>query len=175
MSELFFRDLIMPIKTIIKELLFLFGVSVFTAFAVNAVSLKGIALIGDWDTSQGVITAKPKDDPVSHDLEIGDVQSAREIYDSGNAVFVDARTQEDYRDGHISGAVSFPAYAFEEHIHAFKKEYPLFLTIVTYCTGRECDDSHVLARRLLDEGYKDVSVFIDGYPAWEEQGHPVEP
>ena len=164
----------MPVKTIIKELFFLFGIAVLTAFAVNAVSLKGIALFGDWDTSQGVVTAKPKDDPVSHDLEIGDVRTAREIYDSGSAVFVDARTREDYRDGHISGAVSFPAYAFEEHIDAFKMKYPPFLTIVTYCTGRECDDSHVLARRLLDEGYTDVRVFIDGYPAWEELGHPVE-
>ena len=164
----------MPIKTIIKEILFLFGISVITALTINAFSSKGIALIGDWDTSQGVISAKPKDDPVSHDLEIGDVQSAKEVYDSGNAVFVDARSEEDYGEGHISGAVSFPAYEFDEHIDAFKNGYPPFLTIVTYCTGRECDDSHVLARRFLDEGYTDVKVFIDGYPGWEKQGYPVE-
>ena len=164
----------MPIKTIIKELLFLFGISVIIAFALNTFSSKGIALIGNWDTSQGVISAKPKDDPVSHDLEIGDVQSAKEVYDSGNAVFVDARGEEDYEEGHISGAVFFPAYQFEDRIDEFKNEYPPFLIIVTYCSGRECDDSHVLARRFLDEGYSDVRVFIDGYPGWEEQGYPVE-
>ncbi len=164
----------MTYKTIIKELTVILGISVITALTVNAVSPKGIALIGDWDTSKGVISAKPKDDPVSHDLEIGDILNAKKIYDVGDAVFVDARTEEDYLEGHIAGAVLLPAYQFEERIDNFRKTIPPFVKIITYCSGRECEDSHVLAQCLLDEGYTDVSVFVDGYPAWEEKGFPIE-
>ncbi len=150
------------------------GISVFTALTVNAVSPKGIALMGDWDTSQGVISAKPKDDPVSHDIEIGNVFAAKKIYDTGEAVFVDARTEENYLEGHIDGAVLLPAYQFEELIDNFRTTIPPFTMIITYCSGRECEDSHVLAQCLLDEGYSDVRVFVDGYPAWEEMGFPIE-
>lgn len=164
----------MPYKTIIKELTVLIGMSVVTALAVNAVSPKGIALIGDWDISQGVISAKPKDDYVSHDLEIGDILAVKKIYDTGEAVFVDARTEASYLEGHIEGAVLLPAFQFEEFIDNFRKTIPPFTMIITYCSGRECEDSHVLAQCLLDAGYTDVKVFADGYPAWEEKGFPIE-
>jgi len=163
----------MPLKDITKELVILLGVAVITAFTVNAFSPKGIAFFGDWDTSRGVITAKSKEDAVSHDLEIGDIQTAKEIYDGG-AVFVDARIKEDYMDGHIKGAISLPVRQYEKLIDRFKEEIPSNMPIVTYCSGRECDDSHVLAQLLLDEGYTDVMVFIDGYPSWEEEGFPIE-
>lgn len=164
----------MPLKGMIKELSILFGIAVITAFAVNTFSSKGIALIGNWDTSQGVITAKPKNDPVSHDIEIGNILTVKEIYDNGEAVFVDARVEKDYKEGHIKNAVSLPAYQFEEYIYEFKNEYPPFIKIITYCSGRECDDSHVLAQCFLDEGYTDVSVFIDGFSSWKEKNYPVE-
>jgi rhodanese-related sulfurtransferase len=164
----------MILKTIAKELVILMGLSTVTAFVVNAVSEKGIALLGEWDTSMGVVTARSKDDAVHHDLEIGEIEEARQLYDSG-AVFVDARAAEDYDGGHIKGALSLPAWQFEERIDSFKNEIPPSMMIVTYCSGRECDDSHMLAQRLLDEGYADVRVFIDGYPAWKAHGHPVEP
>ena len=40
---------------------------------------------------------------VMDDLEIEDVKIARQIYDSGTALFVDARAREAYEDGHIPG------------------------------------------------------------------------
>jgi len=163
----------MPLKDITKELAIILGIAVIAAFAINVFSPKGIALFGDWDTSRGVVTAKPKDDVVSHELEIGDVTTAKALYDSG-AVFVDARSEEDYGHGHIKGAISLPVWQFEARVDEFKHEFPTHLAIVTYCSGRECEDSHELAQCLMDEGYFDVRVFIDGYPGWEEEGYPIE-
>jgi len=163
----------MPLKEITKELVALVGIAAITAFTANAFSPKGIAFFGDWDTSQGVVTAKPKDAVVFHELEIGDIFTAKALYDNG-AIFVDARAEADYREGRIKGSVSLPVWQFEALIYRFKDEFPTHMMIVTYCSGRECDDSHVLAQCLLDEGYMDVKVFIDGYPAWEEKGFPIE-
>ncbi|MBW2337956.1 MAG: hypothetical protein JRF47_14580, partial [Deltaproteobacteria bacterium] len=43
-----------------KEVSIILGVSILAAFAVNYFSPAGIALVGQWDTSQGVVTAKAK-------------------------------------------------------------------------------------------------------------------
>ena len=164
----------MPFRSIAKELLVLIAIGVFTAFTVNSLSPRGIAFFGDWDTTLGVITARPKNDVVAHELEIQSTRMAKEIFDSGKAVFVDGRARKIYEDGHIKGAVLLPIDQFEELIDDFLKKYPESGMIVTYCFGRECDDSHELAQILIDEGYTNVRVFVDGYPGWVEEGYPIE-
>lgn len=62
---------------------------------------------------------------------------------------------------------------YDAYIDKFKVVYPLSAYIVTYCSGRECDDSHQLAQNFFGEGYTNISVFIDGYPGWEEAGYPI--
>jgi rhodanese-related sulfurtransferase len=158
----------------IKEIVVLLAASIIAAFAVNYFSPAGIALIGQWDTAKGVITASEKNDIVLNDLEIGDVTSAKKLYDSKRFVFVDARSQDDYDEGHIRGAVSFPVWQFDKKIEAFLKQYPLEKPIITYCSGRTCEDSHKLAQLLLQFGYTEIGVFIDGFPGWEAEGHPIE-
>ena len=162
----------MPYKTIAKEIAILMGISIAMAFAVNLISPRGISLIGQWNTSEVVISAKG--DTVDQRLDIKEPAEAKRIYDSGTAVFVDARSSETYIEGHIKGAVTLPAKDFDHLIDSFLKEHPLSSPLVTYCSGRECDDSHELARYLLNEGFTSVRVFIDGYPAWKKEGFPVE-
>jgi rhodanese-related sulfurtransferase len=127
----------------IKEIIILTGISVTLAMVVNYISPKGIALVGQWDTSKGVITASPTG--------------------PGN-----------YEDGHISGAESLPVGQFDEQIESFLNRHSPDTRIVTYCSGRTCEDSHNLARFLSDVGFTHVSVFIDGFPGWEAQGFPIE-
>ena len=164
----------MNCKNTTKEIAILLCIAFATAFTFNYFSPMGIALIGQWDESQGVITAKTKNDVVEDDLEIEDIKVAKQIYDNGEAVFVDARSSEDYEDGHIRSAVSLPIGKFDGLIDAFRDQYSSDIVIITYCSGRTCDDSHRLAQLLLDEGYANVSVMVDGYPVWEEEGYPVE-
>ena len=164
----------MPYKDIEKELIILLGFAVIAAFTVNYFSPNGIALFGQWDTSQGVITAREKNDPVAGGIEIKDANTAKEIYDTGKAVFVDARSYEAFIDGHIKDAVSVPTNQFFEFIDHFKTKYPSTIPVITYCTGRECNDSHELAQYLIGEGYANVKVFIDGYQGWKRKGYPVE-
>lgn len=158
----------------VKEIGIVLGLSLAAAFAVNYFSPAGIALVGQWDTAQGVVTAKAKNDIVIDGIEIGTVDQAKKLYDSGEYIFVDARSQEDYEEGHIKGALSLPAGQFEEKIAAFLERYPPEISIVTYCSGRTCLDSHQLADNLLEFGYEKVNVFIDGFPGWKAEGHPVE-
>ena len=162
-----------PMKTF-KEISILLGISIVAAFVVNYFSPAGIALIGQWDTAKGVITANEKNDMVLNDLEISDVTLAKKLYDSNKFVFVDARSRDDYDEGHIKGAVSLPVGRFDEKIEAFSEQYPIDRPVITYCSGRTCEDSNKLAQYLLEFGYKEVAVFIDGFPGWEAAGYPIE-
>ena len=164
----------MNFVAVLKEVGLLVVMAVIAALGVNYLSPVGISFFGQWDTSKGTISAKAKDDIIVDEYVIDSVQAAREIYESGKAVFVDARTPEDYLAGHIKGAVSIPVNDFDEAIRPFVEVYPLDTVIIAYCSGRTCDDSHRLSQLLVDYGYVNVSVFIDGFPAWQAEGLPVE-
>ncbi len=157
-----------------KEVSMILAVSVLLAFGVNYFSPNGIALMGQWDISQGVVTALEKNDVVLDELEIDDITYAKSLYDTGNVLFVDARSIEDYNDGHVKGAVSLPVGQYDEQIDAFLELYDLDRPIVTYCSGRTCEDSHHLAQLLMERGYMNISVMIDGFPGWQAEGYPID-
>ncbi len=157
-----------------KEVSLILGISFLTAFVVNYYHPSGIALVGQWDTSAGVVTARAKNDIAIQGNDIETVDRAKKLYDSGTYVFVDARSSEDFEAGHIPGAVSLPVGQFEDNITAFLERYPPDASIITYCSGRTCQDSHHLAEYLLEFGYINVNVFIDGFPGWKAEGHAIE-
>ena len=157
-----------------KEIVILVGVSVILAFVVNTLSSRGIELIGQWDTEQGVISANPTTTEEWKPQEIDSVSRAKEEFDRGGVLFVDARPLDNYQDGHIQGATSLPVGEFDERIESFLNRYSPDQPIVTYCSGRTCEDSHELAQFLTDAGYTNVRIFIEGFPGWESEGHPIE-
>ena len=158
----------------IKEIIILVGVSVLLALVVNHLSPRGIALVGQWDTATGVIAAQAADQNEYRIAEIDQVTEAAKIFYTGDTLFVDARSAEDYEKGHIPEAISLPVGRFDQRIESFMNQFPFDQPIVTYCSGRTCEDSHQLAELLLEAGFTEVRVFIDGFPGWEAEGYPIE-
>jgi len=167
------ENALMICKNTAREVAILLSISMITALTINHFSPKGIALFGEWDTSKGVVTAKSKEDVVVRDLEIQDILVAKKMYDTGEYLFIDARDSMSYEEGHVKGAVSLPIAQFYDIVDVFISKHPSTTRLITYCSGRECDDSHKLAHYFSEEGYH-VNVFIDGYPAWEAEGYPIE-
>lgn len=164
----------MSCKKNIKEGAAFITISFMVALAANAVLPGGIPLVGQWDVDRGVITADAGNDHVDYDIEIREVRVAKENFDSGKALFVDARPMEMFSEGHIPDAVSMPVGSFDAQIESFMSRYPETTYIVTYCSGRACMDSHELAQLLYAYGYETISVFIDGFDGWERNGFPVD-
>lgn len=164
----------MTYRKLAGEITLLLGVAVVLALAVNFFSPAGIALFGQWDTSTGVISAHAKSNGGFELDEIDTVKEAKKIHDKGGTLFVDARSKENYEDGHIPGAVSFPVGQFDELIGSFLDQHAPDRPIVTYCSGRTCEDSHHLAQLLSELGFDNVRIFIDGFPGWEAEGYPIE-
>jgi len=92
--------------------------------------------------------------------------------------FLDARRSTEFTEGHIAGAWCTPVWEsdLDERLISFKAarrpgpEDP----IVIYCSGGDCQDSHLLAAKLLNEGYGHLLIYRDGFPDWSAQNHPVE-
>ena len=159
---------------ILKQALLLLVLAVSIALVVNQFSPVGIALIGQWDQDKGVISAHAKDEIHDSRLVIDNIKIAKLSYDGGKTLFVDARSNDDYNEGHIKGAITLPVGEFDERVGNLLDHYSPDQSIITYCSGRTCEDSHRLAQMLIDLGYENVSIMIDGFPGWKENGYPVE-
>lgn len=161
-------------QKVIKEAITIILVGGIMAFIANAFSPHGIPLFGQWDETQGVVKANPGNEKVAQKIEIDDVSVAKQYYDKGQTLFVDARSELDYNQGHIKGAISLPVGEFDHQIDSFLDQYPPEQLMIAYCWGRTCEDSHFVAQMLMDFGYENVSVMIDGFPAWKKKGYPIE-
>lgn len=102
------------------------------------------------------------------------VKTSREIFDSGEAQFIDARNRENFLAGHIPYAINMPVSSFSsgwpDEIHSLMKE----LKAVVYCDGISCDASQLVAKHLVRYGFDRVLIIEPGFPGWEQGGCPVE-
>jgi len=93
------------------------------------------------------------------------------LHDAG-ALFLDARRTSVYEQGHIAGARPFSVWEsdvddkvrklFDERGEPAQQAQP----IVVYCSGGDCEDSHMLAQKLWGIQFNNVYVYKDGYPDW---------
>ncbi len=91
------------------------------------------------------------------------------------AIFFDARRTAAYREGHIRGARSLPAWEdIDEKLKALVAEgLDPSAPVVVYCSGGDCEDSHLLGQKLYLSGFDTVRVYRDGFPDWEKRRLPV--
>ncbi len=101
-----------------------------------------------------------------------------EAYMQGTALFVDARTGEEFEQGHLAGAIHVPAAEKDLYLDRIFEHLPFGMTIVIYCEGGECESSNVVYEFLVINGFStdDLRIFQPGWEVLggEESGLPVE-
>jgi rhodanese-related sulfurtransferase len=97
-------------------------------------------------------------------------------YASEQLVFIDARDDRHYQEGHIPGAYQFDHYRPENYLPAVLPACQGAEQIVVYCTGGNCEDSEFAALTLRDAGIPAERLFIyaGGMTEWATNGLPVE-
>jgi rhodanese-related sulfurtransferase len=86
-------------------------------------------------------------------------------------VLIDARTQQEYQEAHMIGAINLPLSVLEKDtsgLHFAKNAHLVF-----YCNGVKCGKSGKSALIARSLGYTDVTIYTDGMPVWEEKGYPI--
>lgn len=124
---------------------------------VNAVSSGGIPLLAS-DAAPGT--------PIG-------LAAARRVHQTERATFVDARPRDAFAAGHIEGALSLSLDERAGELGHLRRELPRTRPLVVYCEGGACTSAFELSAWLAANGWRDVSVLADGYPAWEAAGFPV--
>lgn len=87
----------------------------------------------------------------------------------GEVIALDVRPFEEYRAGHIPGAMSVPLKALKERLG----ELPRDQEIVAYCRGPYCVIAVEAVELLRSQGFRAYRL-EDGIPEWRARGFPVE-
>ncbi len=96
----------------------------------------------------------------------------KKALDSGQEISViDARNPEEYQEVHILNAINVPIKQWEKHVSLLPADRSTQL--VFYCNGIKCGKSKKAAKKALAMGYKNVLVYAEGMPVWEEKGMPI--
>jgi rhodanese-related sulfurtransferase len=84
-----------------------------------------------------------------------------------NAIWVDARPDDEFARDHVPGALSLNEDRWNELLPQFLAAWSPEKRIVVYCSSQGCNASREVARRLRDEPQlKNVFVLQGGWEEW---------
>jgi rhodanese-related sulfurtransferase len=176
------------------------------ALVANAVSPRGLALTEDYFPKAAPVLPAPvaitnppvvvgsatnvltvlTNDPVAArlkaaSLEMVNLDSMQQLfrdprYAQQQIVFVDARSDDLYKAGHIPSAWQLDHYRAANYL---TNVLPVCLKaerVVVYCIGSECEDSEFTAILLRNNGVPNtnLSVFAGGFTEWSAKKLPIE-
>jgi rhodanese-related sulfurtransferase len=102
-------------------------------------------------------------------LEAVNAAELMERLNDGSVIVLDVRPEEEYRAGHIPGALSVPVDALEAALQTLPRDRE----IVAYCRGPYCVFSDEAVALLGSRGFR-ARRLRQGLPDWRAAGFPVE-
>lgn len=182
-----------------KQILFVLGICIVVALAVNFISPKGLPLIvdesmyseensdklkqqyeqGQLNTSSQNIMQNPNYDKKTGIVKPQNIKIdfAKMLYDK-NVLFIDGRPKHEFDAGKIKGAISIPYEDYmrmsEDQKKQLMSKYKKDDIMVVYCSGGECEISIDLAYEIAKLGFTSLNIYRGGYKEWEAAGHPTE-
>jgi len=103
-----------------------------------------------------------------------DLAQAYQVWQKKQALFVDARKAEEYRELHVQGAVNVPPETWAELLSSELMKMDRTREMVVYCSQESCDDALKLAKKFQAAGFSRVMAFTGGFRAWDEAGYPAD-
>lgn len=97
------------------------------------------------------------------------IADAKKLYASGQATFIDVRSNEQYVLGHIKGALSIPG---SQLVRRFNEVTP-GKTVITYCACSAEQSSGRAAADLIAHGVKNVFALKGGWHEWKNERNPT--
>jgi len=89
--------------------------------------------------------------------------------ESGKVTVLDVRPEAEYKQGHITNAISIPIEELSKRL----KELPARNEIIAYCRGPFCVYADEAVQLLTKAGYT-ATRLEEGYPDWKVQDLPIE-
>ena len=85
-------------------------------------------------------------------------------------MFIDARAEEYFNDGHIPGAICKDDFEeLMDTIYSLENSVGAF---VVYCSDDDCGSSEELSYQLYDQGFESIYLFKGGWKQWSDNNFP---
>jgi 3-mercaptopyruvate sulfurtransferase SseA len=136
------------------------------ASVVNAVRGNGIG----WYVDRQTIYPPSVPPPPKHSASREDVVEAMRT----GVLIIDARHADNYDNGHIPTAVSFPAHSAFDHLEELYGLADPLQPIIVYCGGAECNESKEVFELLEGGGFENVRIYFGGWRDWVDHNMPIE-
>lgn len=114
-------------------------------------------------------------------LQTTDLATARGLFEDPRYrqsafLFVDARNDKHYQDGHVPGAFQLDYYRPDSHLPLVIPLAQIAEKVIVYCNGGSCEDSELAALMLRDAGVpsEKLFIFVGGFSEWAGAGLPIE-
>ena len=124
-------------------------------------------------TAPAIDVAKFQPHPDKAYIEVSGDEAA--ALHAAGALTLDARRSSVYEQGHIAGARSYSVWEsdIDDKVNKLYEERgdprEQLKPILIYCSGGDCEDSHMLAQKLWGVQFNNVYVYKDGYPDWQKR------
>ena len=148
----------------------LITISVIISLALNVIRSNPVSIIAqDLKKIDNIDELANSNEP-SGIVEI-DIEIAKDLYEKGT-LFIDARAEENFNDGHIPGAIcSDELDVLIDKIYSFDNLEKAF---VVYCSDDDCGSSEELSYQLYDQGFESIYLFKGGWKQWIENNLPAK-
>jgi rhodanese-related sulfurtransferase len=163
------------IKKFIVQTSIILAISCVIGFTFNGFSKSPLPIFTKYNPLRTVVKGENNQDDIQGFIvnEI-DAETLKYLLESEEVLLFDARAVEEYREGCLPTAVSFPAYEFDRVYPRVEGLFVTGKTIITYCSSVTCTDSPLLAKKLSGKGHENVFVYRGGFKEWSELNYPVE-
>lgn len=108
------------------------------------------------------LTSKDKLEPIQAD-------ELMEKASHGLVTILDVRPEEEFSQGHLSGAINIPLGELEKHL----SEFPGDTEVIAYCRGPWCVLSYEAVSILRSKGIR-ARRLDGGLPEWRQEGRPID-
>jgi len=98
------------------------------------------------------------------------ISELNKILSRQTALLIDARTEEEFKKGHIPGAQNLPLKSSRNFKAEFLIKFPKKTLFILYCINSECTQAERLAKQFNLSGFSNTLIFSGGWEAWQEAG-----
>ena len=158
----------MQINSLFYQVFLYFILSIFISLSFNFIRKDTVSLISKELIKVESLDqlSKAAEEPLIRQINLN---IAKKLF-FDNILFVDARAEEYYNEGHIPNSICY------DNIDTLflKLEEKIFFddAFVVYCSDDDCGSSEELALTLQENGYSNIYVFKGGWKKWSDTGLP---
>lgn len=118
-----------------------------------------------------VETAKNKSNQsLKKDFQEISIDEAQNLFNK--AIVIDARSEVNYFNEHIPGAINISVNNFDNYIDKIF-EFPKDTLLIVYCEGVYCNLGHQLAEKLKALGFSKIMIMFEGIEGWKKRKLPL--